>query len=673
MAIDDPNNPAKRPQRMAPTGDVPQATAKAAQPAATRLAAPAGAPALPAPTITVNSAGDAMTNADMTRRAAMGNTPDVARATAARAAGSAPAVAAAPSAASQLAGATTSLGAAPPAVPAAGAPPPAPNWTTTQGVGGNGVVNPDATRAARVPAAPAPQWSMSDGMHGPQAQQPGVIRRAANAAGSVAGRAGSMLATGARAVAPIARGAGYLGAAAEGIGAVNDAAAGDYASAAPRAGMAALDVAAVRAPSPVTIGAALAAHGTDMALNTSAGQRLTQGIADNLPGSGRQQVDQTINDMRGFIDQREQAGRPLGTARDRLTQVENQRAQDFGGVTYLDPANRFTANQGPIAGGATRPPAAGTAPNAPTGTPAAGAQPSAAPAIAPPDKLTPDTPGSANVANWSEAARSAFNSTTPGTAVINGRVVSPQEIKALENRNVISSDAFRNPAPGVAASEATGGRTTLELSAGPTRGNAPQTGAGFIDRTYSGGLGGPPTQQEAAQKQMKSIVGQIETALGRGKRRTARELTSLLGTVGNINNDAQRNTIAGAPRPLSAAEQLMMGAQTENQQAQTQRERAQTALTGVEIGQRQQVAEVQAQLANTTDPAKRKELEGKLAALGGKAGQSAKDSLIKLRVPIGSGLDAREVELPYNPETNQLMIPDAMMQLMAPPAAEKKK
>ena len=49
---------------------------------------------------------------------------------------------------------------------------------------------------------------------------------------------------------------------------------------------------------------------------------------------------------------------------------------------------------------------------------------------------------------WSSDAQNAFASNKPGTAVINGRVVSPSEIAALSNRNVIPSANFTNPGAG---------------------------------------------------------------------------------------------------------------------------------------------------------------------------------------------------------------------------------
>lgn len=465
----------------------------------------------------------------------------------------------------------------------------------------------------------------------PTARPPGALARAGSSLRNVGKNAG--------------KGLGYISAAGGAIGAANEAYDGNYGAAAQLGAQAALDTAAAAAPTPVTVGAAITGHAASAALDTNLGRAMTEGLANNLPGSGRAQVDQAIQDMGTFIGERDRQGLPIGGLRDRLTAVENMRAQDFGnGVVYLDPANPYTRNQGPIQAGATR------------GDTAAGMT---APAIEPPQTMRPDRATSAATKDWSEGARAAMNSTAPGTAVINGRIVGADEIKALENRNVLSSAPL---APGVAYSMLTGGGT-LPLGAGPTRGTAAaRLGAGFIDREYSGGIGGPPTPAEARRRETDALARQIVSLAESGRTRSAAALTALYReTVGRQNAEIQAAGRARSP----VEDQLAL--------AQAGRADADASVARLQADQAQRAAIIQEQLLNEPDLKKRQQLEWTLAAMRGQGVTQARERMQRLKIPVGQGIDARDVELPYDPDTNQLVVPQGLAELMAPPKPKEKK
>lgn len=283
----------------------------------------------------------------------------------------------------------------------------------------------------------------------------------------------------------------------------------------------------------------------------------------------------------------------------------------------------------------------------------------AAPAVDPPQSLRPDRATSAATKDWSQSAQDAMNSAAPGTAVINGRVVGRDEIKALENRNVLSSAPL---APGVAYSMATGGKG-LPLGAGPTRGSAAaQLGAGFIDREYSGGIGGPPTAAEARRRQTDALSRQIISLAESGRTRSAAALVGLYREIVG----QQGNEIQAAGRPRSPVEdQLAL--------AQAGRANADADVARLQAGQAARAAVIQEQLLNEPDLKKRQQLEWTLAAMRGQGVTQARERMQHLKVPVGQGIDARDLELPYDPDTNQLVIPQGLAELMAQPKPKEKK
>ena len=148
---------------------------------------------------------------------------------------------------------------------------------------------------------------------------------------------------------------------------------------------------------------------------------------------------------------------------------------DFAGTNNQDAivAQSAAAKQARTGGGTFDPkePAAPTPVFNPTGpslTNPLGA-PSYAGASQPAARAIPAVVPALTKPTATNAAAAAQTSDAPGTAVVNGRVVSKDEIAKLANRNVIPSANFTNPAPGVAASAATGGAVTPELGPAFTR------------------------------------------------------------------------------------------------------------------------------------------------------------------------------------------------------------
>lgn len=666
MAIDDQTTQLRKPRpAAAPIGDLPQATAQGA--AAPRIGAAPGTPALPAPTLTVNPAGEAMSNAEMQRRAQMGLTPDVVRSQAARAI-SQPAPAPMAPAPSPLSSATTTLGAGG-APPIAAAAPTAPSsWATAPGAAGPEAVNPDVTVARQVrPPAATPNWTVGPqpAAAAPAAAQPNLATRAGQAlsgTGDVLSRATRLGAQPVETVpgrfgprtAPGQQGAAGAMLATTAALSAAESAGRDSSGYAQRFGVDETS----RAP-----GGGIRDWLYD---KTGAGTGVREGV-ENVAQFGRDaamRVGGVMSDLGAAIpDSIVGMANATGATDIRpFASMYNDRAGDFK-PNYATDQGGLSVRPGAVSEQgraqntqwetdtlrsqlAAREPGAGAAAAA---TPAAGA----GPAVEPPQSLRPDRATSAATKDWSGAAQQAMNSTAPGTAVINGRVVSPQEIKALENRNVMSSSSM---APGVAYSAITGGGT-MELGSGPTRGSRPQPGAGFIDREYSGGIGGPPTAAEQRAKETASLVSDIKTAIGSGKRRTAGALTQLLKAVTDRQGNELNAANAGRPRQMGAAEIALTN-------AQTGRAEADSTVAQLQAQQAQRAAVIQQQLQAETDPAKRRALQENLAAMEGRLPAAEAKKISRLKVPIGQGLDARDLELPYDEASNQLLLPGGLEQFL---------
>ena len=610
-----------QPAQPAATGT---ATAPAAAPATGAQAAPAAQRALPSPTLTANAAGEVMTNADMANRASLGNTPDVAAAARQRLASAPAPAAAAP--ASSLAGATTSpgVGAAPPATAAA---PNAPNWQTAPGAAGPEAINPDASRAARVSPARAPNWTVGE----QPAAAPAAAAGEAAAGGQGAARTVlSRLAPLATGAAKVARGVGYGAAGLEGINAVNQAAAGNYGAAGISGGLGALDAAASYAPSLPTIGAAATAHAADYLASTEPAQQAFRTVANALPNSGLDQTLGAIRDTRQNIESRDARGLPVSqNMRDRYEGMTTRAALDFNlpdSPVFVDPSNPYTRNLNPPTRDVQQPGAGSAAAN--FSNVQSGAQ-TARPGDAPP---VPRGAAATLASGWSQNARDAMNSSAPGTAVINGQVYSPEQIQALANRNVISSDAFRNPGLGVAYSEATGGGTP-ELGAGAKPRQQGFTAADR-ERQLANIESGPDSRADAAaqsrQNARDSLVSDVRSALRSGKRKTAGRLIELLTATNGAEASDARLAAANRPQRQPAgrtdAQEALTAAQMEEAQANT-------ATARQKLATENRVGQLQDALVSAKTPEERQQIGSAIALLSGKELPQQRQQIVRVPAP----------------------------------------
>lgn len=285
--------------------------------------------------------------------------------------------------------------------------------------------------------------------------------------------------------------------------------------------------------------------------------------------------------------------------------------------------------------------------------------------------ITPDNPtGIRPPAPAGAEARVAMNSTTPGTAVINGRVLSPQEIADAGKRlNTVPASAFTNPDVGELYSETHGGATPTSDQAIALRNSL--NGSASAQRMFgtdvngapvgvSGGIGAP---QDPRQSTIQGLMGQISDALRSGRRRTAKILVDQLSAFdrasqGDMDNSLRRDALNKPPQP---------GAQTPAQQAldvaragaaQTQEQVAQMGLE-----QAKQAQQIQAALQVETDPGKRKVLQQNLAAITGKGGSSGQQ-LKMANFTTGSGLDTRTIPVPIDMTTGRPVISPEYIQLI---------
>lgn len=293
----------------------------------------------------------------------------------------------------------------------------------------------------------------------------------------------------------------------------------------------------------------------------------------------------------------------------------------------------------------------------------------------PPAAAAPAAAGTAAAAapGATMSAADAMKSTAPGTAVINGRVYTPEEIADAGKRlNTVPSAAFTNPAIGTLFSEANGGATPTmdqamalrqQLNGGGGGRMFGTDAAGNPVGTSGAGIGGPAQMPDRAST-IKDLMGQIHSALQSGRRRTANVLVSQLAAfdraTGTDAELAQRRAEAAqGPRraPQTAAEQALETAQAESAGSQAQ-------VAKISAAQAKQAAAIQQQLQTETDPKKRQTLQQNLAAITGKNGGSAADKLMTLDIPVGSGLDAKVLKLPYDPSSNQLRVPNGYAELL---------
>lgn len=285
--------------------------------------------------------------------------------------------------------------------------------------------------------------------------------------------------------------------------------------------------------------------------------------------------------------------------------------------------------------------------------------------------ITPDNPtGIRPPAPAGAAARVAMNSTTPGTAVINGRVLSPQEIADAGKRlNTVPASAFTDPDVGDLYSQTHGGATPTSDQAIALRnslnGSASAqrmfgTDAGGNPVGVSGGIGAP---QDPRQSTIQGLMGQISDALRSGRRRTAKILVDQLSAFdrasqGDMDNSLRRDALNKPPQP---------GAQTPAQQAldvaragaaQTQEQVAQMGLA-----QAKEAQQIQAALQVETDPGKRKVLQQNLAAITGKGGSSGQQ-LKMANYQEGHGVNTRTIPIPIDMTTGNPVVSPTYLKLL---------
>lgn len=285
--------------------------------------------------------------------------------------------------------------------------------------------------------------------------------------------------------------------------------------------------------------------------------------------------------------------------------------------------------------------------------------------------ITPDNPAGIHPPSPADQTpEQAMNSTAPGTAVINGRVLSAKEIADAGKRlNIVPSSAFTNPDVGDLYSQTHGGATPTSDQAIALRDSL--NGSASAQRMFgtdangapvgvSGGIGAP---QDARQSTIHNLMGQISDALRSGRRRTAKILVDQLSAFdrasqgqGDLALREQALNKEGRPTPQTAAQAALDVARA--QEAGTQNQVAQMGLA-----QAKQAQQIQAALQVETDPGKRKVLQQNLSAITGKGGSSAKQ-LEMANFTVGSGLNTRTIPVPIDLTTGKPVISPEYIQLI---------
>lgn len=656
---------ASRQPTVTPVGDVPAATARAAT---TGAAAPvqssaAQLTALPAPKpapISVGVDGVAMTPAQASSRAALGATPDVVRAQRAHPGFTDPAApppAAAPAPAAPAGQDITAdfnrrAAAARAGVDAGGAPRVRPLSQVELGAANENLRA--ATGAAAPAAEVAPAASRAERVGG-------AVGRAARGASNVVGSAARL---GAAPVETTARRT-FVGRAADKIGVPGRAAPGQKAGAggmlATVGALSALE--SLNRPTEdyrkrLGMDAEGGAVGDVVARTAGVLSDFGAAIPDSIIGLTN---GMGLTDMRPFASKfADRAGdfkphyatdngffaSPLPSgetgeqqqenaqwrARTLQEQADAARASAGGGQNQPSSADKMTTAQPATAGNnqpatAAQSQAAAPAPGAPAAT------------------LTPEQ---------------AMQSNAKGTAVINGRVVSPEEIAQLANRNVVSSEAFTNPSVGDLYGQTHGGATPTTDQAIDFRQKLGESAS--AQRLFgtdesgnpvgvSGGIGAP---QDQRQKTVSSLMGQITNALSSGRRRTAKILVDQLAAFdrasqGDMDNSLRRDALNKPPKatPQTPAEEALALARAG--EAQTQQQVAQMSLA-----QAAQAQKIQQKLLVETDPGKRATLQQNLEAITGKGGSG--NQLKMADFTVGDGLNSTKIPVPVDMRTGAPVI-----------------
>lgn len=264
-------------------------------------------------------------------------------------------------------------------------------------------------------------------------------------------------------------------------------------------------------------------------------------------------------------------------------------------------------------------------------------------------------------------AAEAMKSNIPGTAVINGHVLTKEEIDDAGKRlNIVPSTAFTNPVDngiegnlnGTVNSDGGMMRVPLGNSASAQRMFGTDTNGAPVG--VSGGIGAP---QDARQSTIHNLMGQISDALRSGRRRTAKILVDQLSAFdrasqgqGDLALREQALNKEGRPTPQTAAQAALDVARA--QEAGIQNQVAQMGLA-----QAKQAQAIQQALQVETDPGKRKVLQQNLAAITGKGGSSAAQ-LTLANFTTGQGLDTRTIPIPIDMTTGKPVVSPEYIQLI---------
>lgn len=475
------------------------------------------------------------------------------------------------------------------------------------------------------------------------ATKPGIVRRVVGTAGRVSGKVAGY----GTSLVDLAR-AGN-----EAYGAIKTGNGNQWLDAVTHAGEGALDAAATKAPTPWTISAALAAHGTEALMNTDVAKRLTGDVIDMFPNSPRKQAQQVIADMDAQRLDRVKRGLPVSDAADyyrkRAEMYRDANSDNFYTQTSLN-----TAGAAAVAGASPAQTAANT-----------GADGKPKVNIIMPGDTTTRPPVLPDM-----SAAEAMKSNIPGTAVINGHVLTKQEIDDAGKRlNTVPDSAFTNPDVGDLYSQTHGGATPTSDQAIALRNSL--NGSASAQRMFgtdangapvgvSGGIGAP---QDPRQSTIQGLMGQISDALRSGRRRTAKILVDQLSAFdrasqGDMDNSLRRDALNKPPQP---------GAQTPAQQAldvaRAGAAQTQEQVEQMSLAQAKQAQQIQAALQVETDPGKRKVLQQNLAAITGKGGSSGQQ-LKMANFTTGSGLDTRTIPVPIDMTTGRPVISPEYIQLI---------
>jgi hypothetical protein len=231
-----------------------------------------------------------------------------------------------------------------------------------------------------------------------------------------------------------------------------------------------------------------------------------------------------------------------------------------------------------------------------------------------------------------------------GHGTFNGQRLTNQQIQsAAERLGTVPSGGPMGL--GVAHSMMTGGET---LPLAPARGG----GSSFNTRAAFEVADSQRAREadKAHQSRINDLASKAEWAISRGKRKTARAYTDLIGHIG-----------AGSGRDGGQAQQRPTGAQEALAQAEAAQAQAQAQTAGITAQQAQRVAQLQQQLMATSDPEQRAEIQGNINVLTGGGRPSAAQRLQMLEMPTRDG---GTIKVPLDPSTGQFVIPDGYNEML---------